>query len=98
MIRRPPRSTLSSSSAASDVYKRQVVYYLAEHEEQVAGTFKQVIGDKTGWETKKGQAVKTSGQVPEGMEVISEMLQKGVSRVILTSVGDGPKKTEEHLC
>eukprot|EP00658_Telonema_sp_P-2_P081177 TRINITY_DN8253_c0_g2_i2.p2 TRINITY_DN8253_c0_g2~~TRINITY_DN8253_c0_g2_i2.p2 ORF type:complete len:101 (+),score=14.91 TRINITY_DN8253_c0_g2_i2:120-422(+) len=27
MIRRPPRSTLSSSSAASDVYKRQVVHW-----------------------------------------------------------------------
>src|SRR5665648_1219338 len=27
MIRRPPRSTLSSSSAASDVYKRQVVVH-----------------------------------------------------------------------
>ena len=27
MIRRPPRSTLSSSSAASDVYKRQSVLY-----------------------------------------------------------------------
>eukprot|EP01016_Furgasonia_blochmanni_P046560 TRINITY_DN6729_c0_g1_i12.p2 TRINITY_DN6729_c0_g1~~TRINITY_DN6729_c0_g1_i12.p2 ORF type:complete len:108 (-),score=7.07 TRINITY_DN6729_c0_g1_i12:77-400(-) len=26
MIRRPPRSTQSRSSAASDVYKRQVVY------------------------------------------------------------------------
>eukprot|EP00656_Telonema_subtile_P054449 TRINITY_DN814_c0_g1_i3.p2 TRINITY_DN814_c0_g1~~TRINITY_DN814_c0_g1_i3.p2 ORF type:complete len:150 (+),score=10.30 TRINITY_DN814_c0_g1_i3:87-536(+) len=26
MIRRPPRSTLSSSSAASDVYKRQMLY------------------------------------------------------------------------
>eukprot|EP00658_Telonema_sp_P-2_P017894 TRINITY_DN16989_c0_g1_i3.p1 TRINITY_DN16989_c0_g1~~TRINITY_DN16989_c0_g1_i3.p1 ORF type:complete len:109 (+),score=26.52 TRINITY_DN16989_c0_g1_i3:96-422(+) len=26
MIRRPPRSTLSSSSAASDVYKRQVYH------------------------------------------------------------------------
>src|SRR5664279_5728142 len=26
MIRRPPRSTLSSSSAASDVYKRQALY------------------------------------------------------------------------
>eukprot|EP00826_Nyctotherus_ovalis_P066877 TRINITY_DN9938_c0_g1_i15.p2 TRINITY_DN9938_c0_g1~~TRINITY_DN9938_c0_g1_i15.p2 ORF type:complete len:134 (+),score=26.08 TRINITY_DN9938_c0_g1_i15:27-404(+) len=26
MIRRPPRSTLSSSSAASDVYKRQDIY------------------------------------------------------------------------
>ena len=29
MIRRPPRSTLSSSSAASDVYKRQA-YILCE--------------------------------------------------------------------
>eukprot|EP00658_Telonema_sp_P-2_P086052 TRINITY_DN995_c0_g3_i3.p1 TRINITY_DN995_c0_g3~~TRINITY_DN995_c0_g3_i3.p1 ORF type:complete len:173 (+),score=56.27 TRINITY_DN995_c0_g3_i3:116-634(+) len=28
MIRRPPRSTLSSSSAASDVYKRQILYGL----------------------------------------------------------------------
>src|SRR5665648_1029702 len=28
MIRRPPRSTLSSSSAASDVYKRQGLYLL----------------------------------------------------------------------
>ena len=28
MIRRPPRSTLSSSSAASDVYKRQVYWLL----------------------------------------------------------------------
>src|SRR5665648_1251483 len=27
MIRRPPRSTLSSSSAASDVYKRQILIY-----------------------------------------------------------------------
>src|SRR5665648_1304324 len=27
MIRRPPRSTLSSSSAASDVYKRQMLRY-----------------------------------------------------------------------
>src|SRR5665648_1292618 len=27
MIRRPPRSTLSSSSAASDVYKRQVKFF-----------------------------------------------------------------------
>eukprot|EP00828_Plagiopyla_frontata_P048696 TRINITY_DN941_c0_g1_i3.p1 TRINITY_DN941_c0_g1~~TRINITY_DN941_c0_g1_i3.p1 ORF type:complete len:208 (-),score=30.64 TRINITY_DN941_c0_g1_i3:32-655(-) len=27
MIRRPPRSTLSSSSAASDVYKRQILWW-----------------------------------------------------------------------
>ena len=30
MIRRPPRSTLSSSSAASDVYKRQDFYQFEE--------------------------------------------------------------------
>src|SRR5674536_265216 len=32
MIRRPPRSTLSSSSAASDVYKRQPPPWPGEHE------------------------------------------------------------------
>src|SRR5678809_1618446 len=31
MIRRPPRSTLDRSSAASDVYKRQVHFVLHEH-------------------------------------------------------------------
>src|SRR5664279_5876391 len=31
MIRRPPRSTLSSSSAASDVYKRQVLVLGMSH-------------------------------------------------------------------
>eukprot|EP00656_Telonema_subtile_P057325 TRINITY_DN93_c0_g1_i2.p1 TRINITY_DN93_c0_g1~~TRINITY_DN93_c0_g1_i2.p1 ORF type:complete len:217 (+),score=76.59 TRINITY_DN93_c0_g1_i2:70-720(+) len=33
MIRRPPRSTLSSSSAASDVYKRQVQQYFEKNTE-----------------------------------------------------------------
>src|SRR5665648_1171994 len=31
MIRRPPRSTLSSSSAASDVYKRQFLYRVGHY-------------------------------------------------------------------
>ena len=30
MIRRPPRSTLDRSSAASDVYKRQVIHHVIE--------------------------------------------------------------------
>ena len=30
MMRRPPRSTLDRSSAASDVYKRQVYVFMAE--------------------------------------------------------------------
>eukprot|EP00658_Telonema_sp_P-2_P031132 TRINITY_DN23366_c0_g1_i6.p2 TRINITY_DN23366_c0_g1~~TRINITY_DN23366_c0_g1_i6.p2 ORF type:complete len:102 (-),score=46.13 TRINITY_DN23366_c0_g1_i6:324-629(-) len=42
MIRRPPRSTLSSSSAASDVYKRQALVQLltsaqADHRKCIEG-------------------------------------------------------------
>src|SRR5664280_3923383 len=36
MIRRPPRSTLSSSSAASDVYKRQRLFDLPRMERTLA--------------------------------------------------------------
>ena len=36
MIRRPPRSTLSSSSAASDVYKRQTV---------ISASYRQIFGN-----------------------------------------------------
>src|SRR5664279_2136294 len=42
MIRRPPRSTLSSSSAASDVYKRQVVGNAEQHES--VGGLERLIG------------------------------------------------------
>ena len=31
MIRRPPRSTLDRSSAASDVYKRQLEFFAEQH-------------------------------------------------------------------
>ena len=40
MIRRPPRSTLSSSSAASDVYKRQCKVFT-----QCPADFKNQIGN-----------------------------------------------------
>src|SRR5674536_51523 len=39
MIRRPPRSTLSSSSAASDVYKRQVQEQIDSLREVLAFAF-----------------------------------------------------------
>eukprot|EP00828_Plagiopyla_frontata_P007166 TRINITY_DN13309_c0_g1_i4.p2 TRINITY_DN13309_c0_g1~~TRINITY_DN13309_c0_g1_i4.p2 ORF type:complete len:145 (+),score=34.27 TRINITY_DN13309_c0_g1_i4:81-515(+) len=46
MIRRPPRSTLSSSSAASDVYKRQV--YICHNNTIYGTTYKELpeVGDK----------------------------------------------------
>src|SRR5664280_913302 len=45
MIRRPPRSTLSSSSAASDVYKRQVLGQVTprDHIEE-GGRFLPLVG------------------------------------------------------
>src|SRR5674536_218561 len=43
MIRRPPRSTLSSSSAASDVYKRQPLKESMSLSKIVIGTLKQFI-------------------------------------------------------
>ena len=39
MIRRPPRSTLDRSSAASDVYKRQA----SEHDAKIAGKIAYVL-------------------------------------------------------
>ena len=79
-----------------DAGPNAVVYYLAEHEGEVAGVFK-VLDGKVGWEGKRGEAVKASREL-EGTEVLAEILRKGVSRVILTGVGDGPRRTEEHLC
>ncbi|PPJ61108.1 hypothetical protein CBER1_10659 [Cercospora berteroae] len=79
-----------------DAGPNAVVYYLAEHEDTVAGTFKSVVGDKTGWEGARGQKIKAT-PLPEGAEVAAEKLNSGISRVILTSVGDGPRKTDKHL-
>ncbi|KAK1059505.1 diphosphomevalonate decarboxylase [Friedmanniomyces endolithicus] len=80
-----------------DAGPNAVVYYLAETEAQVAGIFRSIVGDKTGWDNSPGRAIQ-AGEVPKGMEIAAEMLEKGVSRVILTAVGDGPRRTEEHLC
>jgi len=79
-----------------DAGPNAVVYYLAETEAQVAGIFRSIVGDKTGWDSSRGGTIQ-AGEVPKGMEIAAEMLEKGVSRVILTAVGDGPRRTEEHL-
>ncbi|KAL8697131.1 MAG: hypothetical protein Q9201_007295 [Fulgogasparrea decipioides] len=72
-----------------------VVYYLEENRDLVAGAFKSVLGGKEGWEGDQGAAVKAAEGVLEGKVV--DVLREGVSRVILTSVGEGPISVEEHL-
>ena len=49
MIRRPPRSTLDRSSAASDVYKRQIYNgKIARHKEATARHFENIEITHTG--------------------------------------------------
>jgi len=81
-----------------DAGPNAVIYYLADHETEVAGLFKAMLKGKEGWESRRGAAVNANHVVLEGTETVAELLQKGVSRVILTSVGDGPRRVEEHLC
>ena len=47
MIRRPPRSTLDRSSAASDVYKRQVVHFgVVKANQEISPTMIYLSGSK----------------------------------------------------
>ena len=48
MIRRPPRSTLDRSSAASDVYKRQAQVVLAEGDGAAGGLFVEIVTGRDG--------------------------------------------------
>src|SRR5664280_3746265 len=53
MIRRPPRSTLSSSSAASDVYKRQIYRSFQVQATAVGPDGKPIINPETGQKTSE---------------------------------------------
>ncbi|KAL9605000.1 MAG: hypothetical protein Q9219_000188 [cf. Caloplaca sp. 3 TL-2023] len=72
-----------------------VVYYLEERKDLVVGVFKGVLGGKEGWEVEEGMAVQVQEGVLEGK--VAEVLKDGVSRVILSSVGEGPRSVEDHL-
>src|SRR5665648_1154020 len=80
MIRRPPRSTLSSSSAASDVYKRQ-----AKDEVEDQGRKREVPEVVRGWgvldppgvehrqvDVEQGRKQKTRGRHEERHDVHGE--------------------------
>ncbi|KAI4210685.1 MAG: hypothetical protein LQ351_006460 [Letrouitia transgressa] len=72
-----------------------VVYYLDGDREAVAGAFKPVLGGKEGWQGDQGKAVKGVDGVLD--EKIVDALREGVSRVILTGVGEGPISVTDHL-
>ncbi|KAF2864105.1 MVD1, mevalonate pyrophosphate decarboxylase [Piedraia hortae CBS 480.64] len=81
-----------------DAGPNAVVYHLASNRAAVAGVFKLILGGKPGWEGNQGATIGSTAAIPKGAEAAAGVLQAGVSRVILTAVGDGPRKTDQHLC
>jgi diphosphomevalonate decarboxylase len=77
-----------------DAGPNAVVYYLEQDAEAVVGTFYHVLGDVDGWKTEALQGVKPSVSLEEG---VAGLLKGGVSRVIMTGVGEGPIKSDEFL-
>jgi diphosphomevalonate decarboxylase len=84
-----------------DAGPNAVIYYLQENEREVAGLFKALFGEKEGWKGTRGDAVQAHHSAAEKVKsesaVAVDLLKDGVSRVILTGVGEGPLKTEESL-
>jgi diphosphomevalonate decarboxylase len=84
-----------------DAGPNAVIYYLEENEKEVAGLFKSLLGEKEGWAGKRGAAVEANAGAADKAtteaEVAVGLLKDGVSRIILTGVGEGPVKTEESL-
>jgi diphosphomevalonate decarboxylase len=81
-----------------DAGPNAVVYYLQENEKEVAGLFKTILTEKDGWQNKN---IDSNAEALEKVKFEAGpaimMLEEGVSRVILTSVGEGPVRTEESL-
>jgi diphosphomevalonate decarboxylase len=79
-----------------DAGPNAVIYYLQENEGQVAGIFKHVLGTADGWNGNRGNAVQASPSDFIDQSVVT-LLKEGVSKVILTGVGEGPQKITNHL-
>ncbi|KAJ9642403.1 diphosphomevalonate decarboxylase [Coniosporium apollinis] len=79
-----------------DAGPNAVIYYLAENEHAVAGLFKNILGSKDGWAGSRGSAVQSNSEAQFNAKTAAT-LSDGVSRVILTAVGEGPISVDDHL-
>lgn len=78
-----------------DAGPNAVIYYLEKDTEAVVGTFYHVLGGAVGgWKDSVVQGLKPTLSLDGS---VAGLLKAGVSRVILTGVGEGPIKTDEHL-
>ncbi|EEQ87785.1 diphosphomevalonate decarboxylase [Blastomyces dermatitidis] len=84
-----------------DAGPNAVIYYLNNESERVIGTFRSILKPETkGWDGVYGDAVKhiKSGILVENLDprAVAE-LRDGINTVILTGVGEGPLKADQHL-
>ncbi|GAQ07875.1 diphosphomevalonate decarboxylase [Aspergillus lentulus] len=85
-----------------DAGPNAVIYYLEKDSEVVAGTVKAILGPNTeGFDGPFYDILKnvTAPGVPlEKVDSrVVDVLKNGISRVILTGVGEGPVSVEDHL-
>jgi diphosphomevalonate decarboxylase len=76
-----------------DAGPNAVIYFEEGNVNAVAGPLKSVLGELDGWQSREVKAQSTEELDGRAIQVLKD----GVSRVILTSVGEGPIKTEESL-
>ena len=79
-----------------DAGPNAVIYYLEQDEKIILGSFKIVLGDKEGF-AKTGVPPIEETPFEMGKPGVAETLKTGVSRVILTSIGDDPVSVQDHL-
>ncbi|ODV66372.1 Diphosphomevalonate decarboxylase [Hyphopichia burtonii NRRL Y-1933] len=75
-----------------DAGPNAVVYYEEENESKVLGLLYKFFNKVTGWDKIDSSKLITDTDIVTDPEIY-----KGVSRIILTKVGDGPQDTEESL-
>ncbi|MCJ1401731.1 diphosphomevalonate decarboxylase [Xylographa trunciseda] len=80
-----------------DAGPNAVIYHLEENRDLVAGSFKFLLADKEGWNGERGRAIVAMEGVLCVDDKVAIMLKHGVSRVILTGIGEGPISVQEHL-
>jgi diphosphomevalonate decarboxylase len=78
-----------------DAGPNAVIYYLEKDTEVVVGTFYHVLGGEIdGWKSAVISGLKPTLSLDEG---VAALLKGGVSRIIMTGVGEGPIKTDVFL-
>lgn len=79
-----------------DAGPNAVIYYQEEDCDIAIGPLKAALAEKGGWAVEQGRSINPSKFDAEDTLSMAK-LKAGVSRVILTSVGEGPISVKDHL-